>query len=85
MTTIANASSDTNEMKAYTVEEFSKIIGVGKTSAWKLIAERKIGHIRVGPGGKCVRVLPEHIIEYCKQNEVPAFDAVKAARKILGH
>jgi len=70
-------------VKPYSVAEFAQAAGIGLSSAWKEINLRRVGHCRVGPGGKKVVVTHDQLTTYLKQREVPVFDAVNAARKLL--
>jgi hypothetical protein len=59
----------------------AKVLGCGKTTAHLLVKNRKIACVRPTPGS--LLFTREAIIEFLKRNEVPAFDAKAAARKIV--
>jgi len=69
--------------KPYTVSEFAAAAGIGLSSAWKEINARRVGHCRVGPGGKKVVITQEQLSAYLKEREVPKFDAENVVRKML--
>lgn len=54
---------------AYSVPEFSDILGIAVRTGWKLVNEREIAHLRVG---KRVLITIEAIEDFKKRNTVSA-------------
>lgn len=55
------------EKKTYTVQDIMKILGIGKNSAYKLVAEKCFKSVRVG---NSIRISKESFEEWLNNNNL---------------
>jgi excisionase family DNA binding protein len=68
-------------IKGNSIKMAADTLQCSERTVQKLLAERALGHSRVG---RRVVITDAHIEEFLKRNEVPAIDADAIARQILG-
>lgn len=67
--------------EAFSIRDASSKLGCSPRTARRLVAERKIDHLRIG---RRVLITRTALDAYIKRNTVPAVDGKAIAREMLG-